>query len=302
MGRFQTLGSAVWVGLLGFVLAAPAAGLLIEVPLWKRVENSEVIVLAKVLSVETEPAPPEEIEQYKGTFTPEELERSHALLEVQKFLKGRAPKLILVHYQAGFNCPAPAGYMAGREVTTFLNLIEGQWVPYGLALGTLYEEGETRADLHAMIRSAVALQSGKVKGDYRDWLVEEVIRPGTRDDGLETLLPDTPNEPVQLEERHLRHLAAAFVADPPEEWDLVRWLRLLEPWPDPAVDQAAIRRISEGLPGKNTDYWLTDAMYQLFRHQKRENAWKLVERAIDLARTDPAALVAFWREVSGSGV
>lgn len=271
------------------------------VPLWSLVEQSETVVLAKVVKV-TEPDWDEDREG---------MALAVATLRVLETWKGPALGEIEVKFPAGLICPAPPRYVEDEDVVAFLaGKDEGWGATVGLSYGTLYPEGrEELEDLREMVRKATALQSkGRVrKADRIDWLVEAAVRPGTRWHGLYELAPEgdelhsyydrlRSRRGGRLSPEQRERIARVFAARPWADHTLPIVLRILAGHPDPKVDEAAASAI-EGLLGQERlAYWTPDAMkLVLERYGDRQAEKKLEALQKDCCDYDEDGLRTLWR-------
>jgi hypothetical protein len=271
------------------------------VPLWGLVEQSETIVVAKVVKVE-EP---------RGKGKDDDMSLAVATLRVLETWKGPAQGEIEVKFPAGLICPAPPRYFEGEDVVAFLAGEDGGWGPtVGLSYGTLYPDGrEELNDLREMVRRAVALQARRSvqEVDRADWLVEAAIRPGTRWHGLYELEPagdelhsyydpERPRKGTWLSPAQREKIAHAFASRPWNDSTLPIVLRLLARHADPKVDAAAASAIEGVLGEKELPYWAATAVaLVLQRYGDRQAAKKIERLQKGCCDYDEKGLRTLWR-------
>ncbi len=206
------MGLSSKVLLLAVSLAAVSSGAygfpIPPVPLWSLVEQSDTIVLAKVV----------EVREPRWGAKNDRPALYVVALRVLETWKGSAVGEIEVKYPS-LICPAPPRYVEGKDVLAFLSGKDsGEWTTVGLSYGTLYPEGrEELSDFREMVRRAVALQAGgRVSEVARtNWLVNSALRPGTRWHGLYELAPDHPQKrSFQLSPAQREKIAHAFASRP----------------------------------------------------------------------------------------
>jgi hypothetical protein len=238
------------------------------VPLWSLVQESETVVLARVVEVAQRPKPPGK------EADPFEFPESVATLRIVETWKGPASGEIEVEFPASLICPAPPRYVEDEDVVAFLARSESGWVTVGLSYGTLYAESrDALEDLRVMVRRAVALQAkGRVrKADRIDWLVEAATRPGTRWHGLYELAPEgdelhslydqgAARKSPRLAPAQRRRIARGFVEGPSMDQTLPMILKVLAGYHDSKVDETAASAL-EGLLGeKRLPYWTEQSL------------------------------------------
>jgi hypothetical protein len=260
------------------------------VPLWSLVEQSETIVLAKVVEVKAprwgakndRPAP----------FV--------ATLRVLETWKGPAAVEIEVKYPS-LICPAPPRYVEGEDVLAFLSGKDsGEWTTVGLSYGTLYPEGqEELSDFREMVRRAVALQAaGRVSEVGRtNWLVNAALHPGTRWHGLYELAPGHPQKrSFQLSLAQREKIAHAFASRPWADSTLPIVLTLLAGQAGPKLDAAAASAIEGVLGQERLPYWTAESLKLVLQRYGDRQAEKKIgalwKRCCDY---DEDGLRALWR-------
>lgn len=273
------------------------------VPLWSLVEQSETIVLAKVVEVRE----PRRGEKDDG------LGLSVATLRVLETWKGPVVGEIEVRFPAGLMCPAPPRYVKGHDVVAFLSKEDDGWgATVGLSYGTLYPEGEEElSDFREMVRRAAALQArskGRVQEvDRIDWLVEAAVRPGTRWHGLYELEPEgdelrsyydpeRPREGAWLSPAQREKIARAFASRPWADSTLPIVLKLLARHPDPKVDEAAASALAAVINEKHLPYWTATVLeLVLQRYGDRQAAKKIGALQKGCCDYDEKRLRTLWR-------
>jgi len=276
------------------------------VPLWSLVQESETIVLAKVVKVEETTSDPGIKDD--GTF---EWPLSVATLHILETWKGPAVGEIEVKFVAGLICPAPPRYVEDEDVVAFLSKEDEGWgTTVGLSYGTLYPESrEELEDLRVMVRRAIMLQSkGRVrKADRIDWLVEAAVRPGTRWHGLYELDPEGDelhsfydpgrskrSRRLSLERRE--RIAHAFATRPWADHTLPMALRLLAGYPDRQVDEASASAIEGLLSQEQLPYWTPESLkLVLERYGDRKAAKKIEALKKDCCDYDEDGIRTLWR-------
>jgi hypothetical protein len=260
------------------------------VPLWSLVEQSETIVLAKVV----------EVREPRWGAKNDRPALFVATLRILETWKGPAVGEIEVKYPS-LICPAPPRYVEGENVLAFLSGKDsGEWTTVGLSYGTLYlEGGEEVGDFREMVRRAVALQArGIVSEDARiNWLVNAAIRPGTRWHGLYELGPGHPQKrSFQLSPAQREKIARAFASRPWADSTLPIVLKLLAGQADPKLDEAAASAIEGVLGQERLPYWAAESLKLVLQRYGDRQAEKKIEalwkRCCD---HDEEGLRALWR-------
>jgi hypothetical protein len=277
--------------ILAVVPSSGAHGFPIDpVPLWSLVEQSETIVLAKVVEVR-EPrwgAKNDRPAQFVATLRVLETWKGSAVGEIEV----KVPSLI---------CPAPPRYVKGEDVLAFLSGKDsGEWTTVGLSYGTLYPEGrEELSDFREMVRRAVTLQAGgRVSEAARtNWLVNAALRPGTRWHGLYELAPGHPQKrSFQLSPAQREKIARTFASRPWNDSTLPIVLRLLARHADPKVDAVAASAIEGVLGEKELPYWTATAVTLVLQRYGDKQAAKKIERLQKgCCDYDEKGLRALWR-------
>lgn len=284
--RLLRKGIAACVLTLGLALAAtPVRAYPIPPhPLWRLVEDAELIVVAEVLEIRKVPV--------RNRAAGSTAETAVAVLRVLESWKGNENGTLEVPYLSELLCPAPPDYREGEDVLAFLKWgkvgpdQEG-WSTVGLSWGTLYPDRAELADFREMVRRAVAVQTKKPMPDrvQVEWLAEAASRPGTRWHGLYPLVPesdemrsayDRGGENValgrMLTPAHLRRIARGFVESPPTDLTLPMALAVLADYPSPEVDAAAVSAL-EGLFGqRKLPYWTASALGGVLRRFEGDRA------------------------------
>lgn len=259
------------------------------VPLWSLVEQSDTIVLAKVMEVR-EPrwgAKNDRPALYVATLRVLETWKGPAAGEIEV----KVPSLI---------CPAPPRYVEGEDVVAFLAGEDQGWgTTVGLSYGTLYPEGrEELGDFQEMVRRAVTLQAGRrvSEADRTNWLVNAAIRPGTRWHGLYELAPGHPQRSFQLSPAQREKIARAFASRPWADSTLPIVLKLLAGQADPKVDEAAASAIEGVLGERDLPYWTPTALeLVLQRYGDKQAAKKIETLQKGCCDYDEKGLRTLWR-------
>jgi hypothetical protein len=134
---------------LGWVLALgspepAAADPMPPKPLGLRIEEAELIVVARVVDVQR-------------FDVGDDWNSATARLEVLETLKGEEHEKVTVPFPANLLCPEPPRYAVGETVVALLAWDEKVpgWSTVGLSQGTLYPKVEELDDLKARVRAAV---------------------------------------------------------------------------------------------------------------------------------------------------
>jgi hypothetical protein len=282
------------------------------VNLWKLAEQADLIVVARVASVERRPSI-ESNEDHFGTDT--------AHLRVAETWKGDGGTDVDVAFGSGVICPAPAHYEAGATVLAFLarpdektaltkDAPDVRWRTVSLSYGSLYPRDEDLPILRDLVVEALALQSrGPVpEAARRAWHVRAATHRATRWHGLMGLpLPvegmgdgdGGPGSPRRSEPApdERREVLRGFADDPSDDGTIAMTLVFVGRQPDDAFDQAMLGQLERVLADDDIAYWLPDALARMAeRFGSRDGL-----RAIGLTpetRYDepkPAVLRAAWR-------
>lgn len=279
--------------LLALVLAATPARAypIAPYPLWRLVADSDLVVVAEVQEIRRIPVR-EERDGESWTYF-----RSVAVLRILESWKGSENGTIEVPY-ADLICPAPAVYLEGKDVLTFLRWTKSGpdgpgWTTVGLSYGTLYPDRAELADFREMVARAVKVQTKKPMPDVVqvEWLAEAASRPGTRWHGLYPLVPESDEiryaydrggdnvalgrmlTPAQRE-----RIARGFVESPPVDLTLPMALAVLADYKSPAVDEAAVSAMEGLFSQRKLPYWTTASLQGVLRRFEGDKAERRLTR------------------------
>ena len=158
-------------------------------PLRKLIIESENIVWAKVLKIDTE----------KQNDEKDIWASQYALLQINEMLQGDLKAcLVKVYFSSGMICPAPGVFYEGEEVLTFLDKREkkeGFWV-HALSYGVKHKLGENGYNVYKeRIKEMQALLAKKESREKNDqileWLVKCAEHKATRWEGTYELSPES---------------------------------------------------------------------------------------------------------------
>ncbi len=259
----------------------PTAGRAYPIPpqtLWDLTSEADVVVLAHVDKTGPPPSPEQDT-----SFRTERI----AYLSVQEAIKGKPAAALSVAYPEGIVCPLPPSYREGEQVVAFLvKSAAGHYQTVAMRQGTHYLKQNEINDYRSAIQEAVALQAAQpVSQDAKiRWMVHAAARPATRWHGLYRLMPvpgasaDTNERgrsasalatDIRLTPAQLKEIADGFLQYPVADDTLPMVLRLLDDYPNRAVDQIAIALVEGDLTKDAPPPWLSQSI-ELLRRRLRD--------------------------------
>jgi hypothetical protein len=284
------------VALAGLLLA-PAIALAYPIPpvtLWELAEQADLIVVARVATVEE--AHQEEAEPF---------DRDVARLQVLEVWKGSAGADVSVTFTRGLICPAPPRYVPGETVLAFLESgptrlaslgthvpadearqLAARWADHwftvGLSYGTLYPGAEDRPFLRDLVEDALVLQSRSPvpESEWRAWHVRAASQRATRWQGLYAL-DRSPDEVLASYDRkdrrrtvptadERRDVMRGFIVEPSDDHTLAMTVAFAGRQPEAEFDRAVLGQVERLLAEQDIPYWLTDALTRMAeRHGSR---------------------------------
>jgi hypothetical protein len=195
------------------------------------------------------------------------LPESTAHLEVLETWKGEAYGRVEVSFIEHLTCPAPAVFLPGRTVLTFLvKNKQGAWSPLALSYGTLYPADDELPVLRDVARRFAMLRKGDELA-YAALLVELACEPATRWDALFELAPEgdelhayyarveSKGRRPRLSAAQLDRFAACFAEHPTGDQTLRMALQLLAGHPAPPFDRAVAGTIDALLALESPPWW-----------------------------------------------
>ncbi len=252
------------------------------VALWQLAQEAELIVVARVAAVELD------------VYGDSDVAPDVARLEVLEVWKGSPSGEIPVTFRKSAVCPAPARYVPGETVLTFLArgetlaarlrasprhvrrmtaLWAGHWFTIGASYGTLYHDADDRALMHDLVDDAIVLQGTPPvpEAERRAWHIRAASRRATRWHGLDPLRPVPeglqyfyglrPWSPPTTDER--LEVMRGFVAEPSDDETLAMTLAFAGAEPDPEFDHEVLGQVERLLLEASVPHWLEDALARL---------------------------------------
>jgi len=242
-------------------------------PLWRQVQDAEVIVVATVVSIEEPPPAPPGAEEAE-TRDPFHAPLPSARLHVLETWKGEIDADVAVPFQPGIMCPAPPHYQLGETVLAFLARDEDDtWVTVHRSYGTIYASPADLRIYADRVKEALALQAQRQpdRRERTEWLIRCTEHPATRWHGLYELAgsrkpraygdDDARVAPAELltDEQRAR-IARAFIDEPALDTVPVL-LDVIGNYKDPILDKAVYAEIEHELAIEDVDeYDVRDAM------------------------------------------
>lgn len=254
-------------------------------PLWNLVDEAEVVMIATVGRTWRDALTDDDVKVWR--------DRDRVALTPIEILKGDVSGEAVVEYSAAMACPAPARYLTGKRVLTFLvRGPDGHFIPVGLSYGTVYPDDAGIDAFRTRIREAIALQSDPPVSniDKVDWHIRATAHPATRWDGLWPLVhTETPEEESAIATRLLpaqrSALRRVFLKEAPHDATLALFLEALKSDHSKQVDAVAIARVGAMDPSltRQNDRWLA-VVALLDRLDEQELLADLKDDKIDMGR------------------
>jgi hypothetical protein len=304
------------------LFAAPLADAypIAPVTLWQLTEQAELVVLARVVAVES---PQQDHDE-------RDFESDIARLQVLEVWKGSTGGDVAVSFARGLICPAPPRYVPGETVLAFLESgatraaslrkdvkaevrqdltakWTNRWFTVALSYGTLYPEADDLPFLHDLVDDALALQgrSPVPEGEKRAWHVRAATRRVTRWQGLYALDRETDKahsfygrakrtrtNPTPDERREVMR---GFILEPSDDHTLAMTLSFVGSQPEPEFDRVVLGQVERLLAEPKVPYWLGDAMARLAERFGSRNGRRELGLKDDWEAPNTAALQVAWQ-------
>lgn len=310
------------LAVLGPVLfAAPLAHAypISPVTLWELTEQAELVVLARVVAIESP--------QDRGE---RDFESDIARLEVLEVWKGSTGGDVAVTFSRGMICPAPPRYLPGETVLAFLEsgatrtrslrkevpaetLQEltakwtNRWFTVALSYGTLYPDADDLPFLHDLVEDALALQarSPVAEGERRAWHVRAATRRATRWQGLYALVRESdeahssydrkPGRRTATTADERREVMRGFIVEPSDDHTLAMTLSFVGPQPEAEFDRVVLGQVERLLAEPQVPYWLGDAMARVAERYGSRSGRRDLGLKDDWEAPHTAALRLAWQ-------
>jgi hypothetical protein len=307
---------------LGFLaLTAPVAHAypIPPVTLWELTEEADVVILARVIAVES--LPRRDLREWENDI---------ARLQVLEVWKGSIGDDVAVMFPGDLMCPAPPRYVPGETVLAFLESgatrlgaldkdtpaervreraakWAHRWFTVGLSYGTLYPSEDDRPFLRDLVEDALALQarSPLPEEEWRAWHVRAASRRVTRWQGLYALDRASYNvhsasgrkpgglSSATADER--REVMRGFIVEPSADHTLTMALAFAGTQAEPEFDRAVLGQVERLLGEPKVPYWLGDALVLTAERFGSRNGRRDLALKDDWEQPGAAALRAAWQ-------